>query len=66
MSQDDREEWSARIAADPALRAAWDEYRFQLARSMDQAKAGAPPDLEALRRAADNLLAHTAEDKTRH
>lgn len=66
MSGQDREAWQAQLAADPALRAAWDEFRRTLSRVSDTWTEEDQTDLDALRAAADRVLVEAGEDQARH
>lgn len=66
MSRSEREQWEALLEADPALRAAWEDFRAQLARSGKQIMNGADPDIEAICRAMNEIFAQAGADKTHH
>jgi len=65
LSRCERERWQAILDADPALRAAWEDFRAQLARSSSQLGNG-NPDIEAVCRAMNEIFASAGNDKTRH
>lgn len=65
MSRQDREKWEAWLAADPALRAAWDGFRGTLAHVAGLLTGDSEPDLDELRQAAKRVHDEAGDRRTR-
>lgn len=66
MSRRDREAWEAQLAADPALRAAWEDFRRSLAVASGQIVDGDDPNLADVRRAADDVMTEAGGNQSHH